>query len=282
VFGPSGPTLSAERRERFEADREILGRVYPGLRHYILVGTGDALAEGPIEVDVGGGCFEIVEIRMFFGPLYPEIPPEVSERDARSRRWHTDVDRHIVAEGRFCLWLPHVDPPDVRTPERFRLFLLRLLLFLRDQFVFDDLGRWPGPAWPHGPVDAYAVHVRERLGISDVAQFRRLWTVVMGAERRPDRRCPCGSGRPYGRCHQRGVEALRWLTRRSDREAIKNAIEDQVGNSEPPLPSAVATLRGESATAEDDFGRAGTWAGRGCVRVPGIAGCYDTEATDGE
>ena len=161
---PLRPTLTAERRERFEADRAILARVYPGVRHYILAGTGDALAEGPVEVDVGGGCFETVEIRMFFGLLYPEIPPAVSERDARSRRWHPDVDRHIVSDGSFCLWLPHVDPPDVSTPEGFRLLLLRLLLFLRDQFVFDDLGCWPGPAWPHGRVDAYAAHVIDDSG----------------------------------------------------------------------------------------------------------------------
>ena len=80
----------------------------------------------------------------------------------------------------------------------------------------------------------------------------------MGAERRPDRRCPCGSGRPYAHCHQRDVEALRWLTRRSDAEEMKNAIEDRLCSSEPPLPSAAGTIGGDSPTAEDDFGSVGT------------------------
>ena len=124
--------------------------------------------------------------------------------------------------------LPGVDRPDVTSVDGFRQFLLRLLLFLRDQFVYDDLGHWPGLAWPHGAVDAYARHVAERLGVRDLATFRALWPLVLGATPQTDRGCPCGSPRSYDRCHRRDVETLLWLARHTDRADIAIAVEESL------------------------------------------------------
>jgi hypothetical protein len=233
MFGPSGRTLTVERHRRFEADRETIADLYPHLRHYVwaAVGgacgavTGDAYAEGPIDVDVGAGCFEPVQIRMTFGARYPDAPPDVYESGGR---WKPTIDRHIHRDHSFCLWLPGVDRPDVTSVDGFRQFLLRLLLFLRDQFVYDDLGHWPGLAWPHGAVDAYARHVAERLGVRDLATFRALWPLVLGATPQTDRGCPCGSPRSYDRCHRRDVETLLWLARHTDRADIAIAVEESL------------------------------------------------------
>ena len=53
MFGPTGPTLTAERHERFGADRRVLADLHPDMRHYILAGTGDAFAEGSMHVALG-------------------------------------------------------------------------------------------------------------------------------------------------------------------------------------------------------------------------------------
>jgi hypothetical protein len=225
MFGRSGPTLSLERQQRFDADRALLAELVPELRHYIWAHSGNAFAEGPAYADVGAGCFEPVMICMRFGPRYPSLPPTVYDI---GRRWKPTADRHINDDSSFCLWLPNVDRPDVGTPVGFRDFLLRLFLFLRDQFVYDDLGRWPGPAWPHGATDAYAHHVVERLGLRDETGFRRLWPLITGTSQRPDRRCPCGSQLSYQRCHRSEVERLRWLGRRADRDEIARSIEAEL------------------------------------------------------
>ena len=228
MFGRTGLTLTVERHARFEADRRVLADLHPDIRHYVWAATGDAFAEGAMHVDVGAGCFEPVQIRLDFGPRYPAVPPVVRETGGR---WQPSMDRHIVTGGAFCLGLPGVDVPDVRTVPGFREFLLRLLLFLRDQFVYDDLVRWPGLDWPHGPVDAYAAHIAERLGLRDVASFRRLWPLLIGAQHRPDRRCPCGSGRVYDRCHRRDIEALRWIRHDEKRHVIATTIEENLSAS---------------------------------------------------
>ena len=217
MFGPSGPTLTAERCERFEADREILARVYPA--YGITSGRHRRRARGRSRSrSTSAGDASRPSNPHVLRPPLPEAPPEVSERDARSRRWHPDVGsaypgrRKLLplapargsARRQHARRLPALPPPPTPVPP--------------GPVRVRGSGRWPGPARPHGRVDAYAAHVLERLGMSDVARFRGLWTLVIGAGRRPDRRCPCGSARPYGRCHQRDVEALRWLTRRSETE----------------------------------------------------------------
>jgi SEC-C motif len=225
VFGPSGLTLSKERRLRFEEDRLILAGIFPRVRHIVFMDGSGAVAEGPVEVDVGAGCFEPVQIRLVFDGDYPARPPRVFDW---ARRWRPEIDRHLYANGEFCLWLDRVDVPDVTSPTGFGLFLKRLLVFLHDQFVYDDLGRWPGPEWPHGPQAAYAQHLIEHLRVAEPGSFRRLWPVLLGAPQRPDRACPCGSGLVYGSCHRRTVEDLSWIRGLEIRDLLPDAVEGRL------------------------------------------------------
>jgi hypothetical protein len=213
-------------RDRFASDRAMLAEQFPGLRHYVR-GSGGALAQGTVDVDIGAGVFEPVAVDLDFGPGYPRVPPTVYDAH---HRWAVKDDRHIMPGHEFCLWLHHVDQPDVSTTAELRTFLLRLLLFLRDQFVFDDLGRWPNDEWAHKPRAAYAQHLVEQLAVKDTAAFDALWPYVLGAGHHAARRCPCGSGVAYGRCHQGAIDSLSWVKSLAVRDALPAAVKERLAH----------------------------------------------------
>jgi SEC-C motif len=197
--------LTSDQLMRYEADRLVLGEIFPRMTHKILASGAGAFATGEVDVDMGAGSWEQVDLRLVFSPPYPIRPPKVFDR---AKRWTPNMDRHLMPDHEFCLWLALVDQPDVATPGGLREFLLRLLPFLRDQFVFDDVGHWPGPEWAHGAQSAYAQHIIETLDLKDIATFRSLWPLVNGRRWKSARACPCGSGQPYGSCHERRVAQL--------------------------------------------------------------------------
>lgn len=196
------------------------------MRHYILASGEGAIAEGVIEVDIGAGAWASVAVRMEFNRRYPSLPPRVYDAGPR---WTPNPDRHIERDHGFCLWLAHVDVPDVATVAGFREFVLRLIPFLRDQFVFDDLkGRWPGPEWRHGRQAAYAQHIVEALHIRSERTFKRLWPVLLGAPTRADQLCPCGSRLRYDRCHRDEIRHLRWVRRLEVRDDLPSAVRNHL------------------------------------------------------
>lgn len=162
---------------------------------------------------------------MIFDEHYPRVPPRVFDL---GRRWAPDDDRHLMANHEFCLWLPHVDTPKVEADSELREFALRLLPFLRDQFVYDDLGRWPGRDWRHGRRAAYAQHLIEALNVTDPAMFRRLWPTLLGQRPGPGGPCPCGSRIPYRRCHQPTIERLSWVRTLRDCDRLPRAVEEHL------------------------------------------------------
>jgi hypothetical protein len=93
---------------RFEEDRSVLADVFPRVRHVVFMDGSGAVAEGEVDVDIGAGCFEPVEIRMVFDGDYPTRPPRVFDR---AGRWQPKLDRHLYSNGEFCLWLDRVDVP---------------------------------------------------------------------------------------------------------------------------------------------------------------------------
>jgi hypothetical protein len=226
MFGPFAPTLPSSLLTRLEEDRATLAGLAPHIRHYIWADGRGALAEGPIDIDIGAGCFEPVEVTIVFDKGYPRVPPRFFDR---ARRWRPDDDRHLMDNHEFCLWLEHVDTPKLDTSEQFGELVLRVIAFLRDQFVFDDLGgRWPGRDWRHGEPAAYAQHALETLGVSSTKTFRSLWPLVLGQRLHANASCPCGSGLPYAHCHRAEVNSLRWLARLRKREQITAAAEGQL------------------------------------------------------
>lgn len=233
MFGPSDRTLSDERLARYEADRTMLAVEFPGLKHIVHADGTGAEAAGTIPINVGAGTVESIEVAAWFPHDYPRRPPTIYDAAAR---WTPDADRHIMPDHSFCLWLEHVDEPDVSTVEGLREFLLRLVVFLQQQFLFDDLGRWPTPDWAHGRTPAYAQHVREVLALTSAEQLEALWPLLLGAPQARARRCPCGSARSYGRCHYEQVRRLRpirpHLARHQD--AIASEIRKHLDHDPPP------------------------------------------------
>jgi hypothetical protein len=226
MFGRTGLTLTKQQLQRYEQDRQLLGEMLPGMRQLIHADGSGAVAEGSVEVDVGAGCWETVQIEIVFECDYPRTPPRVYETGGR---WRPEDDRHIMDTHEFCLWLEHVDTPSFATVDDLRREILRLLIFLRDQFVYDDLGkRWPGSQWKHRAPAAYAQHLTETLHITDSSMFRRLWPAILGQS--PDHRqsCPCGSRIPYRRCHLSAIESLSWVRTLKDRNQIPNAVKEQL------------------------------------------------------
>jgi hypothetical protein len=214
-------------RDRFADDRAMLAASFPGLRHFVRGSSGGALVQGTVDVDIGAGVFEAVALDFDFAPSYPSVPPRVFDA---GRRWVPADDRHLMWNHEFCLWLEHVDRPDVSTTDGLRTFLQRLLPFLRDQFVFDDLGRWPNRDWAHHAAPAYAQHLVERLGVHDIAAFDALLRYVLGARHPAARRCPCGSGLHYGHCHRSSVESLSWVRGLDVRRDLRAAVMERLAS----------------------------------------------------
>lgn len=206
MFASSSLTPDERRCGRWEADRLVLRRRLPGVRHLVLTGTDQALAEGLVEVDAGAGRFEPVHIEMLFASGYPQEPPRVWDR---GRRWVPHSDRHMYSDGEFCLGLPGVDLPATTTPEDFERFLDQLLVFLHDQFIYDAHDRWMGPEWEHGFEAAYTQFASETLSVEASDQARALGPLVTGRQPRPHDRCPCGSRIAYAHCHATRVQRVR-------------------------------------------------------------------------
>jgi hypothetical protein len=206
MYASSSLTPNEQRWERWETDRRILVARMPKVRHVVLLGTDMALADGFVDVDVGAGRFEPVEIGMRFSTRYPEAPPLVWDCGGR---WIPHPDRHIQLDSEFCLGLPGVDLPVTATPADFDHFLGQLMVFLHDQFVFDARGKWFGKEWEHGFEAAYTQFVCETLDISTTREARALAPLLTGRRPRSHDRCPCGTGFAYARCHADRVETAR-------------------------------------------------------------------------
>jgi hypothetical protein len=225
MFVSSSLTPNRQRWARWEADRQILRKRFPKLRHMVLSGTDIALARGVVDVDAGAGRFEPVQIEMQFSAHYPDTPPRVWDR---AGRWRPDPDRHIQRDGDFCLGLPGVDLPATTTLTEFNHFLGQLLVFLHDQFIFDARGRWLGNAWEHGYKAAYTQFVCEALDVRSATAARALGPIVTGRLPRPHDRCPCGSGFAFRRCHADRVERVRSV---SQLQPVPDLVERMVGRT---------------------------------------------------
>lgn len=223
MYASSSLTPNEQRWERWEADRRILRRRFPKVRHLVLIGTDLAVAEGIVEVDAGAGRFEPVQIEMRFSERYPHELPRVWERGGR---WRPHPDRHMyVGDGDFCLGLPGVDLPVTTTPHDFEKFICQLLVFLHDQFVFDATSSWPGNEWEHGYEAAFTQFASETLGVSTEHDARALGALADGPLPQPHHRCPCGSGRTFTRCHAGRVRRVRSVRRL---RAVPDLVERMV------------------------------------------------------
>jgi hypothetical protein len=155
------------------------------------------LLEGEMVLRCDCGVPTRIAIRIKFPSSYPNDEPIAY--DAAGRFTPSD-DRHILAGGRFCLWLPPRSLWDKTDPTRLVRFLDEVAVFLERQLTYDITGIWPGGQYKHCGA-GYEEFMLSELG-SDEALLRSLLPVILGRVRRGRNEvCPCGSNRKYKRCH---------------------------------------------------------------------------------
>jgi SEC-C motif len=128
-----------------------------------------------------------------------------------------DLERHIVTDGQFCLWLPQRAPRDFHEEWGLLAHLDRVREFLHLQCIYEVRKRlgvdplWPGKEWDHA-LKAHHQWLREALGGIPDEALSALLPYLTGARRcTPGQRCPCGSGRPAKDCHRRQLIELSQL-----------------------------------------------------------------------
>ena len=145
-------------------------------------------------------------VRVEFPGNYPVGEPTAYDA---AGRFPTSLDRHILKNGQFCLWLPPRSPWDKDDPRKLLRFLDEVTVFLERQLVYDATGRqeWPGAQYKHG-TDGYEQFMLSILGGND-EHLRSLFPVILG-RMHPGRNepCPCGSAQKYKRCHADPVENI--------------------------------------------------------------------------
>jgi hypothetical protein len=187
----AGPT-------ELERDLAYLNEHYPALE--IRRSPLGATAIGPIEVTQPDGSTVAIEVGIDFSGSHPARAPR--SYDAAGR-WDPDLDRHIITDRNFCLFLARVDEPNMREPAGVEVYMNELESFLRQQLIldsqrrFDPDARFPGPEWPHGS-GAYILFCH-RLLLEEPAELREAMWAFRGNAGDP---CFCGSGGTYADCHR--------------------------------------------------------------------------------
>ena len=199
-----------ERLVRLRADRELLAREHPYLDYRLDECDALGIAHGAVPMLLPDGRIDPIEIKVDFHWLYPARPPIVSEV---GDRFVPDDDRHIPSNGTFCLYLREVDEPDLRRAAALHVFMLDVVCFLEQQLIYERIGRFPGPQWPHRR-DAYALYIVEQLTGEAPMAAARLWDAVRGGKPRRNDPCPCGAPAKYKRCHLGFVTELAWVAGR--------------------------------------------------------------------
>jgi hypothetical protein len=186
-----------ERLVRLRADRDLLAHDHPYLEYHLDEPQLTGIARGAVPVLLPDGQVDPIEIAIDFHHGYLPGPPTASDA---GRRWLPDDDRHIPQDHSFCLYLRDIDEPDLTQPEALRLFMLDVVTFLEQQLIYDRIGRFPGPAWPHKR-DAYALYIVERLDREPADAVEPLWEAMRGEQLSRNAPCPCAGGAKYKKCH---------------------------------------------------------------------------------
>lgn len=210
--------LRPHARRRLTQHRDYLGQHEPTLHQVLDEETATAHIAGSIEVALGAGRHSpfSVLIRYASTPkgLNPYLTPETYDPVERFPR---EADRHIEADGRFCMWLPHTDYRDFDQPDGLARHLDRVRQFIRLQLTYEDrlkrdiTPHWPGLQWGHGD-EGYREWVRQHTeGLAQVQVVR--FALALDSPPLPRSPCPCGSRRKFGGCHRSWFESLRAAAR---------------------------------------------------------------------
>jgi hypothetical protein len=174
----------------------VLEAEHPRLALEFLSQRG-AEAKGVVELECPDGTLEEIRVRIVFPPDHPAVGPVAFDA---AKRWTPALERHILGDHSFCLYLEGVQAPDVATTAGLAGWLRDLVLFLQQQLIFDATGRFPGPEWAHGRA-AYAQHLIDLLDDVPLERRHTFLDAVWDGKAERNWPCPCGSTRKVKRCH---------------------------------------------------------------------------------
>jgi len=221
--------LPASAKRRFAEHALYLAQSEPGLGLNIDIESTHTSINGTIDVPVGGGRTQGFSIEVQYVGLSPFKLPKT--RDPVGR-FPPDVDRHVMPDGWFCMWIPHAAPTDFDTADGLALHLDRVREFIVLQLMYEDRLRrgrtptWPGPAWGHGE-KGHREWVRNQTAGLTAQVVAGLANAAIN-HRHSGSRCPCGSGRSFGQCHAGWVVVMRRALRTSKSvyEELKAIVEE--------------------------------------------------------
>lgn len=208
--GRAKPWYEKDGRARLAADKALVVESYPVLAFRVDEDLELVYLEGTLAIDSGCGIATLVETKLVFPRDYPHSEPAAYDAAPRFKAYaEKDIkDRHLSSDGKCCLWLPPCSPWSAGDPNALRDFLDQLVVFWDRQLIYDDTGKWPGPAYLHDQ-DGYLQFVAEQFG-GDVKLAGVLAPLVLGrlfVGR--NQYCPCGSHRKFKLCHLWKVEEIR-------------------------------------------------------------------------
>lgn len=230
--------LSDQAACRWEADEALLAEIAPDLRLVMPAQARRARLVGTLPVRRPDGRVVDFDVEIRYPGLDPRELPDAYDP---ARRFVPDADRHVEADGRFCLWVPETAPRrEFRLKGGLAVYLCRVQEFLTLQLRYEARRKhgvephWPGEAWGHGD-DGHREWFEQTTADQDAAALQRL----LGAVRhpgKPGRRCPCGSGRRLGHCHKKWLRTVRrvWQDRPATRAVAYEVLEMRRAASSPP------------------------------------------------
>ncbi len=192
---------------RLAHDKALVREHYPGLDHHVDDFARRVWLEGAITLRTESGIPTRIGARVEFPDNYPRQEPRVLETTGLFPR---EPDRHLLPDGRCCLWLGPESKWDPNDSDCLLHFLDETALFFERQLIhdLDPDAPWPGGERGHGEL-GYAEYVLELLG-NDERLLSALAPVLAGdfkvGRNAP---CPCGSGRKYKKCCLNRVEDIR-------------------------------------------------------------------------
>jgi len=186
------------------AERVLVEEHYPDLAFRVEPDSGVMCLTGNFTLRADCGVSTEILVRIVFPIDYPDSEPVAYDAVGR---FPLSDDRHIVAGGRFCLWLPPCSRWYKDDPKRLVRFLDEVTVFLERQLVYDVTGVWPGAQYKHG-AEGYEEFMLSVLGGRE--DYLRIFVPVISGQEHPRRNslCLCASGKKYKRCHAQAIEEI--------------------------------------------------------------------------
>ena len=209
------PWYRRDNGVRLAADTALVAENFPPLAFRVDDRRQIVYLEGPLAIHLECGIDTSIENRLVFPWTYPQSEPVAYDAARRFKPYSgKDIrDRHLCNDGQCCLWLPPLSPWSPSDPNALRDFIDQLIVFWDRQLIYDDNGRWPGPAYDHD-VRGYLQFIHGELK-DDARLTEALAPLVLGRlSVGRNENCPCGSKRKFKRCHLPSVENLRSRIRR--------------------------------------------------------------------